>query len=94
MLQKNVPCLDENINLLTKKGLLMNNYKLQFSLTSKDIRNKLSEDDKKKFDNIKITNAYLADDETVIVECIISSDPIKSSECVYKLIGDGCVRLD
>lgn len=72
----------------------MNNYKLQFALTSEDIRNKLSEDDRKKFNDVKITNAYLADDETVIVECMVSSEPIKSTECVYKLIGDGYVRLD
>lgn len=72
----------------------MNNYKLQFALTSEDIRNKLSEDDRKKFNDVKITNAYLADDETVIVECMVSSNPIKSSECIYKLVGDGCVRLD
>ena len=72
----------------------MNNYKLQFALTSEDIRNKLSEDDRKKFNDVKITNAYLADDETVIVECMVSSNPIKSLECVYKLIGDGYVRLD
>lgn len=72
----------------------MNNYKLQFALTSEDIRNKLSEDDKKKFNNVKITNVYLADDETAIVECMVSSDPIKSSECVYKLIGDEYIRLD
>ena len=72
----------------------MNNYKLQFALTSEDIRNKLSEDDRKKFNDVKITNAYLADDETVIVECMVLSKPIKSTECVYKLIGDGYVRLD
>ncbi len=72
----------------------MNNYKLQFALTSEDIRNKLSEDDRKKFNDIKITNVYLADDETVIVECMVSSEPIKSTECIYKLIGDGYVRLD
>ena len=72
----------------------MNNYKLQFELTSEDIRNKLSEDDRKKFNDVKITNVYLADDETVIVECMVSSNPIKSLECVYKLIGDGYVRLD
>lgn len=72
----------------------MNNYKLQFALTSEDIRNKLSEDDRKKFNDVKITNAYLADDETVIVECMVSSNPIKSLECVYKLIGDGYVRLN
>lgn len=72
----------------------MNNYKLQFSLTSEDIRNRLSEDDRKKFNNIKITNVYLADDETAIIECMVSSNPIKSTECVYKLIGDGYVRLD
>ena len=72
----------------------MNNYKLQFALTSEDIRNKLSEDDRKKFNDVKITNAYFADDETVIVECMVSSNPIKSSECIYKLVGDGCVRLD
>lgn len=72
----------------------MNNYKLQFALTSEDIRNKLSEDDRKKFNDVKITNVYLADDETVIVECMVSSEPIKSTECVYKLIGDGYVRLD
>lgn len=72
----------------------MNNYKLQFALTSEDIRNKLSEDDRKKFNDVKITNAYLADDETVIVECMVSSNPIKSLECVYKLIGDGYIRLD
>lgn len=72
----------------------MNNYKLQFALTSEDIRNKLSEDDRKKFNDVKITNVYLADDETAIVECMVSSKPIKSIECVYKLIGDGYVRLD
>ena len=72
----------------------MNNYKLQFALTSEDIRNKLSEDDRKKFNDVKITNEYLADDETAIVECMVSSKPIKSTECVYKLIGDGYVRLD
>ena len=72
----------------------MNNYKLQFALTSEDIRNKLSEDDRKKFNDVKITNVYLADDETVIVECMVSSEPIKSTECIYKLIGDGYVRLD
>ncbi len=72
----------------------MNNYKLQFALTSEDIRNKLSEDDRKKFNDVKITNAYLADDETVIVECMVSSNHIKSLECVYKLIGDGYIRLD
>ena len=72
----------------------MNNYKLQFALTSEDIRNKLSEDDRKKFNDVKITNVYLADDETAIVECMVSSTPIKSTECVYKLIGDGYVRLD
>ena len=68
----------------------MNNYKLQFALTSEDIRNKL----RKKFNDVKITNVYLADDETAIVECMVSSKPIKSTECVYKLIGDGYVRLD
>ena len=72
----------------------MNNYKLQFALTSEDIRNKLSEDDRKKFNDVKITNVYLADDETAIVECMVSSKPINSTECVYKLIGDGYVRLD
>ncbi len=72
----------------------MNNHKLKFSITSEDIYNKFSENEKSKINNIKITKAELINNETVIIECMLLTEPVINSKYIYKLIGEGNIQLD
>lgn len=58
------------------------NYKLNFFITSDDIRNKLSSNDREKYKYIKFTDATVCDKQ-VCISCVLLEEPITNDEKAY-----------
>ena len=71
----------------------MGNYKFTLSIEPEDIYNRLKPEEKKQFDNVKITNVNLLNNGTVEVECIAFDDEIIENPYLQKLFGNGCISI-
>ena len=65
------------------------NYQFNLLIKAEDIYSRLSLDDKKRFNNVKITNAYLNKGGEVIIECLALDKFIKDSSTLQRLTSDG-----
>ena len=72
----------------------MCNYKIKLKISPNDIFNKLSYNDKKRFNSIEILNTTLLQEGSVIIECLISENKIKDTEYLQHLFSDGDLIIE
>ena len=76
---------------MARKGTNMANYKFKLLIKSEDIYKKLSLEQRRQFNDIKIINTQMLDNGDVHIECIALENKITDFPYIQHLITDGYI---